>query len=180
MAPLLRALPLLALAACASGGGSPSGSASAPGDGGPVAPPNIPAVNAPWRPLAGLWYQDIVEGTGAVVEAGKCVYVHYTGWLTDGTRFETSRDTLAGFPARPLAFPQGAGTTIAGWDRGVLGMRLFGKRRLWIPARFAYGERGSPPSIPPRATLIFDLEVMALAEPSAKKTAKDPPKCPAW
>ena len=132
------------------------------------APASLPPVAGEVQAGNGIHYQDIRVGTGAPVEDGQCVYVHYTGWVAaTGRRFESSRDTVAGIPGRPLAFALGAGVVILGWERGLAGMRLGGHRRLFIPARLAYGPRGSPPAIPPNAALIFDMEVMALARAGA-------------
>jgi peptidylprolyl isomerase len=108
--------------------------------------------------------------------------VHYTGWLTDGKKFDSSRDTTAnGTPREPLSFPQGSREVIAGWDLGFEGMRVGGQRRLFIPSQLAYGEVGIPSVIPPRAELIFDVELMAVADtiphPSDNTAV---PQCPTW
>jgi peptidylprolyl isomerase len=147
-------------------------------------PAPIPPVTAPWQTAFSLRHIELRGGSGAAVEPRKCIYAHYTGWLTDGTRFDSSRDTTAdGQPREPIAFPQGARRVIAGWDLGFEGMRVGGQRRLMIPYQLAYGVAGRPPVIPPRATLVFDVELMALAdtltraEPGPPGT---PPQCPAW
>jgi peptidylprolyl isomerase len=147
-------------------------------------PAPIPPVAAPWQTAFTLRHIDLVQGTGAPVEARKCIYAHYTGWLTDGTKFDSSRDTTAeGRPREPIAFPQGARRVITGWDLGFDGMRVGGQRRLLIPYQLAYGRAGRPPVIPPSATLVFDVELMALAdtlpraEPGPPGT---PPGCPRW
>lgn len=176
MRPLALLLAGAALAGCA---------AKAPGvearEGVSPAPASLPAVTSERHTVNGVGYQDIRVGTGAAVEPGQCVYVHYTGWIAaTGRRFESSRDTVAGIAGRPLAFPQGAGVVIAGWERGVLGMRLGGQRRLFVPHRLAYGTRGSPPNIPPSAALIFDMEVVALARAGARPSVGAPPRCPPW
>ena len=94
---------------------------------------------------------EVATGTGAAAEPAKCFYVHYTGWLTDGTKFDSSHDsTGAGIPREPIAFPQGSRRVIPGWDAGFEGMRVGGKRRLLVPYQLAYGEKGRPPVIPPR------------------------------
>jgi FKBP-type peptidyl-prolyl cis-trans isomerase len=105
----------------------------------------------------GLKYVDTVIGTGATAKAGDNVSVHYTGTLTDGTKFDSSVDR-----GTPFDFPLGAGQVIPGWDEGVAGMRVGGKRKLTIPSDLAYGSRGAGGVIPPNATLIFDVELIAI------------------
>lgn len=105
---------------------------------------------------SGLQYIDLEEGDGATAEAGMQVSVHYTGWLTDGTKFDSSLDR-----GQPLTFPLGNGNVIAGWDEGVEGMKVGGVRQLYIPADLAYGETGAGGgTIPPDATLIFEVELL--------------------
>lgn len=149
-------------------------------------PAPIPPVRAPARTAFALQYIDVAVGTGRPVQARQCIYAHYTGWLTDGTKFDSSRDTLAnGAPRPPIAFPQGARRVIAGWEAGFEGMRVGGRRRLIVPYQLAYGELGRPPVIPPRAELIFDVEVMAVADTMPRTDAapvQGPagPRCPPW
>jgi peptidylprolyl isomerase len=107
---------------------------------------------------SGLQYYDIVEGDGATPEQGQTVVVHYSGWLEDGTKFDSSLDR-----GQPFSFPLGTGSVIAGWDEGVATMQVGGKRQLRIPAELAYGEGGSG-TIPPGATLIFDIELLEILE----------------
>ncbi len=104
---------------------------------------------------SGLQYWDIVVGKGAPAVKGKRVRVHYTGWLTDGKKFDSSHDS-----GHPFIFVLGAGHVIPGWDEGVQGMREGGKRQLRVPPELGYGEQGAPPDIPPNATLIFDVELL--------------------
>ena len=106
--------------------------------------------------LSGLRYTDQVVGTGASPTSGKNVTVHYTGTLKDGTKFDSSVDRN-----QPFEFRIGTGSVIKGWDEGVMTMKAGGKRRLIVPANLAYGEKGRP-GIPPNATLIFDVELLAV------------------
>lgn len=106
---------------------------------------------------SGLQYIDHVVGTGEVAKAGQTVSVHYTGWLTNGTKFDSSVDR-----GQPFSFPLGAGRVIKGWDEGVQGMKVGGKRKLTIPANLGYGARGAGGVIPPNATLVFDVELLSV------------------
>jgi peptidylprolyl isomerase/FKBP-type peptidyl-prolyl cis-trans isomerase FkpA len=104
----------------------------------------------------GLKYWDIKVGTGATAASGKQVKVQYTGWLENGKKFDSS----VGKP--PFAFTLGAGQVIKGWDEGVAGMKVGGKRQLRIPPELGYGPRGYPGAIPPNAILIFDVELLGV------------------
>ena len=113
---------------------------------------------------SGLQYEDTVAGTGATATAGQRVQVHYTGWLHDpaaangrGRKFDSSKDR-----GSPFAFPLGAGHVIKGWDEGVQGMQVGGTRVLQIPSNLGYGERGAGGVIPPNATLIFEVDLLAV------------------
>ena len=105
---------------------------------------------------SGLRYQDLAVGTGAEAVAGRTVEVHYSGWLTDGTPFDSSRDR-----GTPYAFPLGRQRVIAGWDEGVAGMKVGGRRKLVIPPALGYGAADVGP-IPPNSTLVFDVELLAV------------------
>lgn len=105
--------------------------------------------------MADLIVEELVEGTGTECAEGQTVHVHYTGWLADGTKFDSSHDR-----GQPLSFALGARRVIPGWEQGVAGMKEGGKRKLTIPPHLAYGERGFPGAIPPNATLTFEVELV--------------------
>ena len=126
-----------------------------------------PNTNAPTKVTgdgvktdSGLQYWDIKLGLGPFAKAGDRVKVHYTGWLTTGKKFDSSVDAN-----QPYEFTLGQGEVIKGWDEGVAGMKLGGKRQLRIPPELAYGEAGHPPQIPQNATLIFDVRLLAITPP---------------
>jgi len=104
---------------------------------------------------SGLQYEEITVGSGATATAGNMASVHYTGWLTDGKKFDSSKDRN-----EPFTFKLGAGQVIKGWDEGVQGMQVGGVRKLTIPAELGYGARGAGGVIPPNATLIFEVEFL--------------------
>ena len=106
---------------------------------------------------SGLIIEDIVAGSGTGACAGQDVTVHYTGWLTSGEKFDSSRDRND-----PFVFPLGGGRVIRGWDEGVQGMKIGGKRKLTIPPDLGYGARGAGGVIPANATLVFEVELLAL------------------
>ncbi len=106
---------------------------------------------------SGLKYVDQVEGTGASPSKGQLVKVHYTGWLENGTKFDSSVDR-----GTPFEFTIGVGQVIKGWDEGVSTMKIGGKRKLTIPSELAYGNRGAGSIIPPNSTLIFDVELLGI------------------
>jgi FKBP-type peptidyl-prolyl cis-trans isomerase len=120
----------------------------------PAPIPTVPAAPAAAGELQKL---DIKLGTGPEAVKGKRVKVHYTGTLTDGSKFDSSVDR-----GEPFTFTLGAGEVIKGWDEGFAGMKVGGKRKLTIPYQMAYGEMGRPPKIPAKATLIFDVELLGV------------------
>jgi FKBP-type peptidyl-prolyl cis-trans isomerase FkpA len=106
---------------------------------------------------AGLVIEELAVGTGAIAAAGKQVTVHYTGWLTSGKKFDSSKDRND-----PFVFHLGAGQVIRGWDQGVQGMQVGGRRKLTIPPDLGYGARGAGGVIPPNATLVFEVELLGV------------------
>ena len=106
---------------------------------------------------SGLKYEDVKVGTGETATAGRTVSVHYTGWLTDGKKFDSSKDR-----GKPFEFPLGGGRVIKGWDEGLQGMKVGGVRKLTIPASLGYGSRGAGGVIPPDATLVFEVELLGV------------------
>ncbi len=106
---------------------------------------------------SGLQVQDLIVGKGAQPKGGDTVIVHYTGWLTNGKKFDSSVDAH-----KPFNFVLGQGRVIKGWDEGVATMRVGGKRKLTIPPDLAYGSRGYPGVIPPNSTLIFEVQLLAI------------------
>lgn len=140
-----------------SGNGSATTSSTTAGmsAGASVVTPDTTVVATRLHKLAsGLQYEDMVVGNGKMADPGLTVTVHYTGWLTDGTKFDSSVDR-----GQPFTFQLGAGQVIPGWDEGVKGMRVGGKRKLTIPPDLGYGARGAGP-IPPNSTLVFDVELL--------------------
>jgi peptidylprolyl isomerase len=106
---------------------------------------------------SGLKYVDLKVGDGESPKAGQTVVVHYTGTLQDGTKFDSSLDK-----GRPVPFVIGRGKVIPGWDEGLMTMKVGGKRRLTVPPKLGYGPSGNPPTIPPNATLFFDVELLGI------------------
>jgi FKBP-type peptidyl-prolyl cis-trans isomerase len=105
---------------------------------------------------SGVVVTDLAAGAGAEAKSGKLVSVHYTGWLKDGTQFDSS------VGGDPFEFKLGAGEVIKGWDHGVAGMKVGGKRKLVIPPALGYGARGAGDDIPPHATLVFEVELLSV------------------
>ena len=113
----------------------------------------MPSTTTP----SGLIIEELVLGEGAAAAAGQSVTVHYTGWLTSGKKFDSSKDR-----SDPFVFPLGAGHVILGWDEGVQGMKVGGARKLTIPPELGYGARGAGGVIPPNATLVFEVELLGV------------------
>jgi FKBP-type peptidyl-prolyl cis-trans isomerase len=156
-------LKMLALLSLVSAAVAQSGT-TAPNAMKKTTPPAHSGVNGPakvsgepTKAADGLEYWDIKVGTGAVAEAGQTVMVHYTGWLTNGKKFDSSVGK-APFEVTPL----GNAPVIKGWNEGILGMKVGGKRQLRIPPELAYGADGYPGAIPPNATLIFDVQLLSV------------------
>jgi peptidylprolyl isomerase len=116
-----------------------------------------PTTGKPVTTASGLKYWDLKVGDGPAAASGDIVRVLYTGWLTDGTKFDSTAD----HGNQPLRFWLGKGNVIKGWDEGVVGMKLHGKRQLHIPAKLGYGAQGTGP-IPPNADLVFDVELVGV------------------
>jgi peptidylprolyl isomerase len=127
---------------------------------------SIPPAPGPIHKQYTMRYTEVAIGTGKLAEAGKVFSVHYTGYLLDGTKFDSSRDK-----GKPLSFEQGKRKVIPGWDAGFEGMHVGGKRRFFIPYQLAYGEKGRG-KIPPKAELIFDVELMDVQDPPPAEPAK--------
>lgn len=143
---------LALLAAC--GGEAPSADVSGEPTEVTYAPALEVSLDEMSRTASGLYLRDVVPGEGATAAAGNDVSVHYTGWLPNGEEFDSSRAGL------PFTFTLGAGSVIAGWDEGVQGMQVGGRRTLVIPPSLGYGESGAGGVIPPNATLVFGVELL--------------------
>jgi FKBP-type peptidyl-prolyl cis-trans isomerase len=156
---VLAFMVLAASIALAQGGSAQSGSAQKPTGSTakkPVASGPTQVSGEGTKTSSGLQYWDITVGTGAEARKGQKVTVHYTGWLTNGKKFDSS------VGGKPFPFRIGSGDVIKGWEEGVAGMKVGGKRQLRIPSDLAYGSRGYPGVIPPYATLIFDVQLVSV------------------
>ncbi len=129
-----------------------------------AAEPPVPSAAPSAAGSKKLVKEELAPGKGPAAKTGDTVKVHYTGTLLDGTKFDSSRDR-----DEPFEFTLGQGQVIRGWDDGVVGMKKGGKRKLTIPGDLAYGKTGRPPTIPPDATLVFDIELMEIAAQKAQK-----------
>ncbi len=150
---------VLALAACTSD--VKPDAPLPPGNPDPTANTYAPALGiqlpAFYKTPNGVYYQDVTVGSGLVAAAGQEATVHYTGWLPNGSEFDSSRKG-----GQPFSFVIDGGMVIRGWDEGVKGMKVGGRRKLVIPAALGYQEQGMPPDIPPNSTLVFDVELVGV------------------
>jgi peptidylprolyl isomerase len=164
MYEMKTALAILLAAALLFGGCNQkqTNAASAPSST-PAAPQKMNTSNLPGAPVSGepvttasgLKYYDMVPGTGASPTTGQTCVVNYTGWFTDGKKFDSSFDA-----GKPLVFPVGQGRVIKAWDEGIASMKIGGKRKLLVPSALGYGTRGFPGAIPPNSDLVFDVELL--------------------
>ena len=156
MRPLhaLRSTLCALVMACTTEGGQNAAAKSTPANPEPTQNTYAPALGialpAFYKTQRGTYYQDVTPGTGLVSIPGRKAKVRYTGWLPNGKQFDSGE----------YEFTPGAGEVIAGWDDGVVGMKVGGKRKLVIPAVLGYGERGAPPDIPPYSVLVFEVELL--------------------
>ncbi len=151
-----------------------------PAEPAPVTPAGLPPAPGAVQTAFALRYVDMKEGVGPAAQAGQTITVHYTGWLAaNGTKFDSSYDHGAPGQGEPFTFPLGAHRVIPGWDNGVAGMKVGGKRRLFIPYQLAYGEDGRLPVIPMKADLIFDVELVSIDSPAQSELPTMGPRPPA-
>jgi hypothetical protein len=168
MSCIRRGLAAAAGAALLVSAGAAPAQQATPGK--PTGPPPISSV-VQWKETpSGLKYAELVTGSGASPKDGQIAVVHFTGWLADDTQFDSSRSR------KPFGFKLGSGQVIRGWDEGVRGMKVGGKRRLIIPGTLGYGLRGVPGMIPPDATLTFDIELLRVVDESAQPARPAQPR----
>jgi FKBP-type peptidyl-prolyl cis-trans isomerase len=154
---LMALVALVALAGCGSKSQAVTDQPASTTAEQPAEQQAAPAAGTPTSDVTKLEIKDLKKGTGAEAVDGKLVTVNYTGWLTDGTKFDSSLDS-----GQPFQFTLGAGQVIAGWDQGVKGMKVGGKRKLTIPPDLGYGPQGNANVIPPNATLVFEVELLGV------------------
>jgi len=152
---LVLALATLAIAQAGKTASQPKKAAAPAATPNPSGPTKV--SGDPITTSSGLKYWEIKKGTGPAAVNGKTVRVHYTGWLADGKEFDSSLDA-----GEPIEFVLGSGRVIKGWDEGIAGMKVGGKRQLRIPPELGYGSRGAGSAIPPNATLIFDVQLVGV------------------
>jgi len=153
---ILAAAAILTMG-CSNATDDASDKASPTASAGAAQPATSVAPTGSTEEITDLKVEDLVVGTGATAKAGDQVSVHYTGWLTDGTKFDSSLDRN-----EPFVFTLGQQQVIEGWDKGVEGMKVGGKRKLTIPPGMAYGDQGAGDVIPPNAVLVFEVELLAV------------------
>lgn len=156
----LIVVALLAVSALAAGCGEKTTDQESASEGTPAEEATTPQESTAATStgdVTELVIEDITVGTGAEAKSGDTITVHYTGWLTDGTKFDSSVDA-----GQPFQFPLGQGYVIQGWDEGIVGMKVGGVRKLTIPPEMGYGAQGAGGVIPPNATLIFQVELISI------------------
>ena len=151
---------LTAAAGCGGSGSDAETESAVPEAAGQDVSPDFAAelgveLKAMTRSASGLYTQDLTEGVGLSARPGHLVAIRYTGWIPNGEEFDSTGDD-----PEPYTFPLGAGRAIEGWEEGIAGMRIGGKRRLVIPPQLGYGSRGVPGDVPPNATLVYDIELI--------------------
>ena len=152
---LIALIGVVALTTCSTDSEEPAEEATVEPVQQEPAAEETPAASIQTEEVTGVQIEELIVGTGAEATSGSPVVVHYTGWLVDGTKFDSSVDR-----GQPFQFALGQGMVIQGWDEGVVGMKVGGKRKLTIPPELGYGANGAGGVIPPNATLIFEVELL--------------------